>query len=475
MLLSLVDDILDFSKIEAGEVLIESIDFDLRDVVRDAAAIFEERAREKGLGLDGSVGRDVPVYLTGDPFRIRQILTNLLSNAIKFTEEGEVVLKVGHAETSGDSVTIRFEVTDTGIGMDEEQRARLFRPFSQADPSTTRRYGGTGLGLAISGQLVDLLGGEMSVKSEPGIGSSFSFTVPLEKQKVREQGATLVKTLEQSPELPPPMNRKGVEEPEAGRSGACVLVVEDTLTNQMVAVELLERRGYAADVVFNGAQALDVLSRVPYAAVLMDLQMPEMDGYEATAEIRRREGTGRRTPIIAMTAHALQGDREKALAAGMDDHLSKPIRPEELDRVLKKWVAPSAEPPGAPPQAAERPPGSDGSLDLTVLESLRLIQQEGGGDIVDRLVATFLEEVPSRLAALHADAERDDPQAFWRAAHALNGTCRSVGAARMGDICMQLERLGDSGDLTAAPGLFAQLEEEFGRVRLLLDAELPEG
>jgi CheY-like chemotaxis protein len=207
----------------------------------------------------------------------------------------------------------------------------------------------------------------------------------------------------------------------------------------------------------------------------MDVQMPGMDGYQATARIREREGTGRRTPIIAMTAHALQGDREKALAAGMDDHLSKPIRPEELDRVLKKWVAPSAESLESPRQAVERPPGSDGSLDLTVLESLRLIQQEGGGDIVDRLVATFLEEVPSRLAALHADAERDDPQAFWRAAHALNGTCRSVGAARMGYICMQLERLGDSGDLTAAPGLFAQLEEEFGRVRLLLDAELPEG
>jgi two-component system sensor histidine kinase/response regulator len=207
---------------------------------------------------------------------------------------------------------------------------------------------------------------------------------------------------------------------------------------------------------------------------LMDVQMPGVDGYQATARIRAREGTRRRTPIIAMTAHALQGDREKALAAGMDDHLSKPIRPEELDRVLKKWVAPSDEPPEPPSQPGERPPSTDGSLDLTVLESLRLIQQEGGGDIVDRLVATFLEEVPSRLAALHADAERGDPQAFWRAAHALNGTCRSVGAARMGDICMQLEKLGDSGDLTDAPGLFAELEEEFGRVRLLLDAELSE-
>ncbi len=477
VLLALLDDILDFSKIEAGEVRIEAIDFDLRAAVRDAAALFEERARGKGIELASFVEYDTPTTLMGDPFRIRQVLTNLLSNAIKFTEGGQVVLRVKALEESGNRATIRFEVTDTGIGMTDEQRERLFQPFSQADASTTRRYGGTGLGLAISAQLVELMGGEIGVKSRPGIGSAFSFALPLAKQP--EGPRTTSPSLRSA--APPEGSRPTVGDddgaPGAGQPDSRVLVVEDTLTNQMVAVELLKRRGYDADVVSNGAQAVEALSRVPYAAVLMDLQMTRMDGYEATAEIRRREGAGRRTPIIAMTAHALQGDREKALAAGMDDYLSKPVRPEQLDKVLERWI-PGRVSMVSEPRGDRQPPvngasGSGASLDHTVLESLRLIQQEGGGDIVDRLVATFVHEVPPLLAALRA--ERDDPQTFWRTAHALNGTCRSVGASRMGEICLQLERLGDAGDLTDAPKLLAQLEEEFERVRHLLDAELSKG
>jgi CheY-like chemotaxis protein len=205
----------------------------------------------------------------------------------------------------------------------------------------------------------------------------------------------------------------------------------------------------------------------------MDVQMPNMDGYEATREIRKREITGgRRIPIIAITAHALRGDREKALEAGMDDHLSKPVRPEDLDRVLERWVARAPRPREASHRTPHDAPDPVGSLDHTVLESLRLIQREGGGEIVDRLMETFLNEAPSYLAALHAAGGRGEPQVFWRTAHALNGTCRSVGAACMGSICQQLERLGDSDDLTHAPDLLARLEEEFERVRLLLDVEL---
>ncbi len=472
VLLALIDDILDLSKIEAGEVRVEAIDFGLRATVEDAVAMFAQRATDKGLELITFVERDVPDTLRGDPFRIRQVLTNLLSNAIKFTEKGRVTLRVEGAEYVGDTApedtaAVRFEVADTGIGMAEEQLSGLFRPFSQADASTTRRYGGTGLGLAISKQLVEIMGGELGVESEPGVGSTFSFTLPLAKREGESHAAPSAKSAAPNRKV---ARQQDSRAPKAHRAGARVLVAEDTPTNRLVATELLKRRGFDADLVSTGAEAVEALSRNAYAAVLMDIQMPGMDGYEATAEIRRREGAGRRTPIIAMTAHALQGDREKALATGMDDYLSKPVRPEQLDRVLKRWVTQASGPQGAPLRTTDDASDPDGSLDATVLRDLRLMQREGGGDIVDRLVGTFLEEAPSHLAALRA--ERDNPRAFWQTAHSLNGACRSVGAARMGKICLALERLGDSGDLTHASGLIAQLEEEFDHVKALLDAEL---
>jgi len=470
VLLALLDDILDFSKIEAGEVSIETIDFDLQEIVKDAAAVFGERAREKGLDLVSFVEHDVPDALTGDPFRIRQVLTNLLSNAVKFTEKGRVVLRAEVVEDNGELATIRFEVADTGIGMTQEQQVRLFEPFVQADTSTTRRYGGTGLGLAICRQLVELMDGEIHVRSEPGVGSAFSFTLPLMKQPEREDLAAPSVTA-------PPAKRDDSREVANERSDAHVLVVEDTLTNQMVAVEILKRRGYGVDVVSNGIEAVEASSRTSYAAILMDIQMPEMDGYEATAEIRQREGNERHTPIIAMTAHALQGDREKALSAGMDDYLSKPVRPEQLDRVLERWTSQVPEPRPTPRKSPRQAMNtassvSGGSLDQTVLADLRLIQQEGGGDIVERLVETFLSETPTHLVALREIAGRGEAQTFRRTAHALNGICRGVGASGMASICLDLERLGDSGDLTPALPLLVRIEQEFGHVRTLLDAEL---
>ena len=410
--------------------------------------------------------------MRGDPFRIRQVLGNLLSNAVKFTEEGTVTLKVECADGQGDEVTARFEVTDTGIGMTEEQQKRLFRSFSQADASTTRRYGGTGLGLAISKQLVALMGGQMRVESELGKGSSFSFALPLTKRPETYQPVPIVTA--PSPEVPSPLGRRETAgtEPEQ-RSDGRVLVVEDTLTNRMVAVELLKRRGFAVDVASNGVEALEACSRNHYAAVLMDIQMPEMDGYEATAEIREREVvSGRHTPIIAMTAHALRGDREKALSAGMDDYLSKPVRPEELDRVLGRWVPGTSGPEEGSSRATDGALNPDGSLDRSVLADLRTIRSEGGGDIVQGLVGHFLEETPPHISALREAAKRGEAESFKRTAHALNGICRGVGASRMGSICSELERLGDSGDLASVPESLSRLREEFDRVKHLLDTEL---
>ncbi len=481
-LLALVDDILDFSKIEAGEVRIETIDFDLHRIVKDAAAVFAQRAHDKGLELASFVEDGVPTALRGDPFRIRQLLNNLIGNAVKFTEKGQVVLRVEGVEDYGDTATVRFEVTDTGIGMTEEQTTRLFQPFTQADASSTRRYGGTGLGLAISKRLVERMGGQIGVKSEPGVGSTFSFTLPLEKQPERDRAAASVTppvatSPPSSAAVSLPADRDDLGGAQEERSSVRVLVAEDTLTNQMVAVELLKRRGYDPDVVSNGIEAVEALERASYAAVLMDIQMPEMDGYEATAEIRQREGAERHTPVIAMTAHALQGDREKALFAGMDDYLSKPVRPEQLDRVLERWIPQAPEPRPQPregsPQATKGASSvADGSLDQSVLADLRLIQREGGGDIVERLVEAFLSETPTHLDALRGAAERGEAEPFRRTAHALNGICRGVGASGMASICLDLERLGDSEDLTQAPQLLAHLEKEFGHVRVLLDAEL---
>jgi PAS domain S-box-containing protein len=460
LLLALLDDILDLSKIEAGEVRIERVDFDLRGTIEDAVAPFRARAAEKGLEQEVLMDRDVPRLVEGDPFRLRQVLTNLLDNAIKFTEEGKVSLEVRRAGDDAEPPVVRFSVSDTGIGMTPDQQERLFRSFSQADASTTRRYGGTGLGLAISKRLVELMDGEIGVQSEPGEGSTFSFSIPL-------------RALEDQVALPhdPPATAPA---PRENTAGARLLIAEDTTVNQIVAAELLKRRGYGTDVVPDGTTAVEAFSEGQYAAVLMDIQMPGMDGYEATAEIRRREPPGSRTPIIAITAHALQSDRDRALAAGMDDYIAKPIRPDELDRVLERWL-PTAPPtePAAPAQGGDAGPnGTDGSLDDSVLADLRAIQREGGEGIVADLLEAFFKETPPLMTTLRESVENDDPQSLKRAAHAINGNSRAVGAKRLAEICLDLEDLADAGDLSHAPEAIDELDAEWERVRGMLAAEL---
>jgi PAS domain S-box-containing protein len=471
VLLMLLDDILHFSKLEAGEVRIENINFDLQDVVRDACTLFTERARDRGLDLSSHIDPDVPTALRGDPFRLRQVLTNIVGNAVKFTEEGHVTLKVELVDENHQEVKIQFGVSDTGIGITEEQQSRLFQAFSQADPSTTRKYGGTGLGLAISKQLVELMGGEIQVVSEPGAGSTFSFVLSL----VRQQGSR-----REVSSSPAPLSYVGSSAATshghrqlATQADATILVAEDTLVNQMVASELLKRRGFRVYVVANGAAAVESVSHTSYAAILMDVQMPDMDGYEATAEIRKSEGNDRHTPIIAMTAYALQGDREKALSAGMDDYITKPIRPEDLDRVLAHWVfdsSPTREDLDLPAHSSPEDPSS--SLDQRVLTDLRIIQQEGGAEIVDRLVDTFRDETPPHLATLRQAAEAEDTQLLKRTAHTLNGICRAIGASQMASVCGELETMDDASLLTQAPDAVAWLANELELVQDMLDTEL---
>ena len=324
-LLAIINDILDFSKIEAGRLELENIDVDVTQVVEDVAGLLARQAQAKGLKLivSGCLGLSAP--LRGDPSRLRQVLLNLTSNAIKFTAEGEVVLSARFAAMSDDTADVTFEVSDTGIGISPRDQRHIFQPFSQVDASTTRRFGGTGLGLAISRQLVEAMGGTLTVDSEVGCGSTFGFTVRLPRTHV------------ETPSTGFPGVSGLADPPRPGRGR--VLVVEDNPINQLVARGLLDQLGFWADVAANGYEALDALERTAYSAVLMDCQMPEMDGFTATGEIRRREGVDRHTPIIAMTAGALEGDEERCLHAGMDAYLSKPINGTHLEYVLTRWVA----------------------------------------------------------------------------------------------------------------------------------------
>jgi two-component system CheB/CheR fusion protein len=328
-LLSIINDILDFSKIEAGQLTLEEQPIVVRQLVTDVVDIFAAQVRAKGLQISAQVNEAVPHLLTGDPVRLRQILTNLVSNAVKFTAQGTLDIQTDVLEETPDGVVLRFAVRDTGIGIPPEAQAGIFDAFTQARASMTRQYGGTGLGLAICRQLVALMGGTIGVQSAPGQGSTFWCTVRLARGTTLRDG-------------PPPRvtDDRGAARGRAGedRWPGHILVAEDNPVNQLVAVHLLEGLGYAVEAVETGQQAVDALQRKPYDLVLMDCHLPEMDGFAATAAIRRQEvGSGQHTPIVAMTADALAGDAERCLAVGMDDYVAKPVTAERLAAVVARW------------------------------------------------------------------------------------------------------------------------------------------
>jgi two-component system sensor histidine kinase/response regulator len=325
LMLELINDILDISKIEAGHVEIELTDFLLRQSIQHACALAAPRAQAKGLELDVEIDDALPEQVLGDSHRLRQVILNMVGNAVKFTSEGRVLLRATARPRDDNDTIVRIEVVDTGIGIESSKLEQIFEPFTQADVSTTRRYGGTGLGLAIARELTELMGGTIGVESEPGVGTTFWIELP----------------------LPASVAVNGQPSSVAGVSGTTnpqwlteplVLVAEDNPVNQIVAVRTLERCGCRAEVASDGVQALEMLSKHHYDGVLMDCQMPVMDGYQATTELRRREDGGHHTPVIAMTAHAMSDAAEKCLAAGMDDYISKPLRRAELTDTLHRWI-----------------------------------------------------------------------------------------------------------------------------------------
>jgi len=325
-MLAIIADVLDFSKIEAGRLQLESTEFDISKAIEDTLQIVQGLAERKSLRLTIQIDPRLPKTVQGDGVRLRQILLNLLSNAIKFTPTGEIKLRADLLSSTKEESELRFSVTDQGIGITEEQQARLFQPFSQADASTTRLFGGTGLGLAICKRLAELMGGAIGVESQFGGGSSFWFTIRVFRCDNPDPSRQA-----RAPEI----RQGGAIQEKAFR----ILLVEDNAINQKVAVLMLKGIGYRADVAKNGVEALQAIASENYDLVLMDCLMPEMDGFEATRRIRSQGGYGAQLRIIAMTASAFAHDREACLAAGMNDYLSKPVREAELEKKLEFWLA----------------------------------------------------------------------------------------------------------------------------------------
>ncbi|WP_395702300.1 MASE3 domain-containing protein [Aquabacterium sp.] len=462
-LLGLIDQILDLSKVEAGKLALVAAPFRLEHVIERVEVINSQLARQKGLTFDVIVDEDVPPVLQGDAQRLAQVLTNLCGNAVKFTASGSVTLRVAllarEAGGEGDEVTLRFSVSDSGIGLSDEQIARLFRPFEQADASTTRRYGGTGLGLAISQQLVGLMGGRIEVTSRPGQGSCFSFVL-----RLPALAAAAVEAAAGAPTDQPP---------EQALQGRSVLLVEDNAFNQEVAGELLrEVAGMRVSVAGDAASALRLLvQEPPFDAVLLDVQLPGMDGFELARRIRA-EPRWRGLPLIAMTAHAGAADRAACRAAGMDDHIGKPFEPAQLFSTLQRWLGPApptaGTPPGLPASAVPPvlPPAATAAVE-PVDVALGLRYCGGRPALYAMAVRRFLETQADMAQRLRQAERAGDLPRVASLAHMLVGNAGTLGAQRLSTLARQLEQAVPEAPTDGAAQvatLLAALEAEHARV-----------
>ncbi|GAB6041861.1 transporter substrate-binding domain-containing protein [Endothiovibrio diazotrophicus] len=514
-LLGIINDILDFSKIEAGKLDVETIPFRLEDVMDNLASLVGMKAEEKGVKLTFRLPPELPTALVGDPLRLGQVLTNLGNNAVKFTAAGdEIVVGVEVLESTDEAVLLRFSVRDSGIGMSAEQQAKLFQSFSQADASTTRKYGGTGLGLAISKRLTELMGGEIGVVSAPGAGSTFHFTarlglqrgsVPRRRRVEGEPGGLRTRVVDDNANA----RREAALEGLTALRGAKVLLVEDNEINQELALELLTANGLSVAVANNGHEALEWLAREPFDGVLMDCQMPVMDGYTATAEIRRRPEWAE-LPVIAMTANAMAGDREKVLAAGMNDHIAKPINVNEMFATMARWITPSVE--AGVVALAEGEGSASGSgenlaeIGLPELVGIDveagLTTAQGNRKLYRKLLRKFRDAQRGFDQTFRAALGDEDPSVAERLAHTLKGVAGNIGARGVQEaakalemacrdeggsveerltavvdalrpVIASLEGLDQPGPTTAAVGELdvARVRELLGRLRGLLEED----
>ncbi|MEW5799684.1 MAG: PAS domain S-box protein [Bacteroidota bacterium] len=573
-LLTIINDILDFSKIEAGKLSIETTNFDLEQVVEETLALLVHKANEKKIELIDHIYNDVPALLRGDPTRLRQILTNLVGNAIKFTEHGEVLVRIQLEKDTPTRTTIKFSVTDTGIGLSPEAQQKLFQPFTQADGSTTRKYGGTGLGLTISKQLVEMMGGSIGLESELGKGSTFWFLLPFDKQVHSEEsvetienlamlhvlivddnatnrlaikhrlaswgivseesdsgsaalekvrmaekemtpfnlvildmqmpgmnGLELAKEIKKNPASQPlrlimissmkvpstDLDRASVDyfllkpvrksdlynaivamfrtseqkvehiqvstptiEP---RRELHVLLAEDNVVNQKVAVKMLEKLGVVVTIVSNGLQAVKAAGDHHYDVIFMDVQMPEMDGFEATKKIREHEKDNHHTVIIAMTANALQGDRERCIAAGMDDYLSKPIKQSELQAMVEKWC--SAISVQDQPDRTMQDTTSEDIFDFARVDEIRNL---GGDELVRELVLAYIEDARKAVSEIAEALQANNMRIVQESAHRLKGSSGNMGVRQVHAFVKRIEEAAKQGDTYGLQEMFKELK-----------------
>ena len=511
VLLGLINDILDFSKIEAGKLEISKSDFDLRRLLSDFHQDMLMRARDKNLELSYDFSPDIPSCVRGDALRILQVLTNLTSNAIKFTHEGGISLKAALISETENDLLVRFSIADTGVGIPEDKIHLLFEKFSQIDSSSSRHFGGTGLGLAISKQLVALMNGEIGVESTLGKGSEFWFTIRLDKEI---EGCPLPDASEKKPRASSTQEIK----PEAK-----VLLAEDNQVNQLVVTKILKKIGCSPDVVEDGYQAVDACRKNNYDIIFMDVQMPGMDGLEATREIRRIEkesatktvsrnfsektaGAGLhesdiqesgtkpdesthsadssspsdRIPIIALTAHAMIEDREKCLAAGMDDHLTKPVRTNDLIQVFKKWLTPVQEEVSSPD---EEPASRRADQDSTVppLSEKSLFDQEAFMDRIldDRelareIIGVFIDSTSQKIMQIREQLTSGNNEHIFRYAHAIKGTSANTGCLSLSETAARLEKASRNDDRPKIAELTTALEEQYNQVKTQMETFLKE-
>ena len=471
-LLAILNDLLDFSKIEAGRMELEHIPLAPARLVNELVELHAPMARDKGLRLEARIAPAVPAAVIGDPTRIRQIIHNLVSNALKFTPSGGITIEVdAHPGATPDQTLLDIEVSDSGIGIDPRLLPKLFEAFSQADNSTTRRFGGTGLGLAIVRQLVELMGGRITAQSEPGRGSRFRLSLPMPVAPA----SALPDAQAVPPEAPAGAARQGAAGTSGRWQGLRVLLVEDNPVNQALAASQLKSLGFTVELAENGAEAVTACQRTQFDFILMDCQMPVMDGFEATRRILadRQDVTG--CPIVAMTANTMQGDRERCLEAGMVDFLAKPYRQAELVEVIARWLdAPEGKAVAAAPAPAEAvtpTPAPADALDTAVLRTIAA-QHSSGNALLRKVVGVFREDGRRQLESLQAAWHNGDIATATRAAHTLKSSSASLGALWLSARCREVELALRAGDTAPIDAGIADIVQGFETAVTALDAAL---
>ena len=446
-LMVIINDILDFSKIEAGKLQLTPEPFLLRRSLEQGLYPLQLRAEQKGLQLKLAIASDLPEHLEGDLVKLRQVLTNLVGNAIKFSDHGVITLSVTLDQKTSDHYLLRFCVADQGIGISPAAQARIFETFEQADQTTTKKYGGTGLGLSICRSLVTLMGGDIWVESELGHGSRFSFTIRL--------SPAAAGTWCDVPELP-------TSTPAAHPKGLRILLADDVEVNRELVKAILERNEHTITEAANGRDALSSFIAGSFNVVLMDVQMPEMDGLQAVAAIRRyeQERQLRRTPVIAMTAYAAEGDRQKCLDAGMDDYLSKPVKPSQVLEMLKRYGGVSEAVPAEPVSA--HPPVTT----AVVFAREDLLDRLGGAEaLLPRFLGLFFKGIDPHLAALEEAITAGEPDGVRVTSHAIKGSAANIGAMRVRETAAAIEAAAKTGDITGAFDGLAQLKQQLEEFR----------